>query len=261
MQTKIRLFKKVPVESNNFIDHKETHYNNLFLSNNHHLHMQHNHLLEQFDIKILDQSICACNLKDIENRMEHIKFEGNSVLKISNIYSNPYAVRKLISQLPHVINKSSNQSYYPGFIAECPNLNLNELNKIVKKAIVTYFPQSGFKVNKHQGDIIFQTGIFTQKHLISDQLPLIPHVDSKRGFAGVIYLNYPEEYNGGTAFFKKNETTKEFEYLYKNKMEFNTLILYQSETFHGFYLDTPDAFSDSFRITQRFFVTIDGGHD
>lgn len=123
----------------------------------------------------------------------------------------------------------------------------------------SYFSHFSLNIQKENekriySKIPFVTGIYTQKNITSDQYSVITHTDSESGIAGVIYLNFTEEYNGGTGFLKRNKETKEYEYIFKNKMEFNSLIMFDSNTFHNLYFDTPDAFSNSYRITQRFFI-------
>lgn len=241
------------MNNTDYIDYNKNYYNDTDMMGRHETTKKFSPTIHNFDISILDQNIVKCNVKDINDRIEIIDHDGGRLVKIKNIYANPYAVRKLISKIPHALSRSYSDNFYPGYSASCHEVNLDEFSKIVKKTAIANFEYMADKIKSKP--LIFETGIFTQKNILAEELPLIIHTDSFYGIAGIVYLNFPEETNGGTAFYRKNKKTKEYECIYKNEMEFNTLVIYDSGTFHGIYFDTQDAFSDSYRITQRFFLT------
>lgn len=211
--------------------------------------------MDNFQLKTFDQSIAKCNMENITDRIHVIEEDHRfKYIKISDIYANPYAIRKLISELPHVLARTTSKNYYPGYTSTMKELDTTELSSIVHTTIENIFPDFYTKNNIVKENISFITGIYTQKNITSEYFPNLIHTDSDAGLAGVLYLNYPEEYNGGTAFYKKNRELDIYEEVHRNKMEFNSLIIYESGLFHGIYFDTPDAFKNSYRITQRFFI-------
>ena len=109
------------------------------------------------------------------------------------------------------------------------------------------------------------TGLINTKSIIRRvkdkhwKWPLWPHRDtstfSPGSIAGVIYLNFPEECRGGTAFYEDKPDYDNKKMIYNSKMTFNTMLLYQMRVCHSVYMESIEDFRDHWRIAQNFFIS------
>ena len=97
----------------------------------------------------------------------------------------------------------------------------------------------------------------------------IPHIDypleyTTRGFAGLVYLNKPEECKGGTGFYTykgiqadPNQigiTNDGFKLVHTAEMKYNRFIMYTSNILHK-AIDQEGWFEDDLhRLTQVFYL-------
>ena len=207
--------------------------------------------------KLFDNTIFSCNSNNLYERLEIVELsEINHIgVYLKNIYNNPFAVRNFISELPHSLNNQTNSSAYPGYISDFSAVNLSELHETIKKIILYKFKYLDFKFNELVINFPFKSALFTTSNITFENTPVVVHKDSDKGLAGVIYLNLPEECDGGTGIYKKNKFNN-YKLLNLFKMEFNTMIMYPSHCYHSICLDNENSFSESYRITQRFFINL-----
>ena len=206
---------------------------------------------DSFKLKIFDNNIFNCS-HTLNNRIKLIKINDLDIkiIEVENIYNNPYAIRNLIKETPHVLNRQVNTSAYPGFVSSLNYVDLTDLESILNNIISKYYKDIEFK-NKIE-KMSFSTGIYNRSMICSENQQLLTHKDFDNGIAGVIYFNTEDEYDGGTSFHYDEKENYKLAYLHK--MKFNTMILYPSDTYHSIFIENSDSFIETYRITQRFFI-------
>ena len=213
--------------------------------------------------KIIDSNIFNVDTnKERDIKIIDIDIKDNfplKVVEVPDVYEDYVSVRQFALELPCMFAREVDRNTnYPGYRGSylCDQTPLWTLiNDVLLKyfsderctsLVPAYFP--------------FVTGIINTKHIqkrtssIRPLVSLLPHQDkmppSPGMFAGVIYLNLPDECAGGTAFYTSSVDGQR---MYETKMVPNTMILYQQRIPHSAEIKYED-YLEKFRITQNFFI-------
>ena len=198
------------------------------------------------------------------------------VTLIENFYDNPHAIRKFaLAQKYKFRHEETDLKYvYPG----CRTQDLHALDaalfeKICKKLV------SVFHIHEHD---YMRWAITTSFQSVSEDYKQgVIHTDNSTVFAGVLYLSPNAPLNSGTSLYKKNKSFNEQKYkqaLEQNDENFkvgqkimstdyhimfdevvrvnnvyNTLIIYEGDTFHAANDFFGSTLKDS-RLAQVFFI-------
>lgn len=244
------LLNDIEIEYSKFYNYYKVHLSNSLFDK------EPNFLGKHFHPKLATNNIFTCVNNDINsksnNRLNVYKVLNKNVVTLKNVYANPFIVRYFVSQLPHFPNKEITKSFSPTYCASIPVL-MPDLYKIVKYILIKYYADVGFTnifLNENPVNFYFSTSLYSISNLIPDQVFSCTH-DDGNCIAGIIYLNLPHEYNGGTAIYNKQGIE-----VFRANMEFNKLLMYNATDMHNFYFDDDieNSFSDKFRIIQRFFI-------
>jgi len=214
--------------------------------------------------KIIDSNIFNVDTnKERDIKITKIDIEDQFPLKVAevpDIYEDYVSVRQFALELPcmfaQAVDKNTN---YPGYRAHylCDQTPLWTL---INNVLLKHFSEEwGGRFTK---PIFFPfvTGIINTKHIqknVDSKKPLaslLPHQDkmppSPGYFAGLIYLNLPNECAGGTGFYP---SSVDGQLIYESKMKPNTMVLYQQRIPHSGEIKYED-YLEKFRITQNFFI-------
>ena len=209
-------------------------------------------------------------------------FEGVKVVIVDNFYKNPMLVRQLAIDIP----ASSNQRIRGGNPAWRINAFyvLDDMSWIYDQLARTYFPKEMENFNQNYMQESFRNATFMVNVMQSENLPPVcPHMDNSSGFhlASTIFLNTPNECNGGTSFYtydgkpyyddpysqKTLDTAGKFpvtEYITDSignfkmiglvPMVFNRMVLYNQAHLHTAYVKPHMFVDDTYRLNQQFFI-------
>lgn len=206
----------------------------------------------------------------------------SKVIVCDNFYKNPDMVRELALSIPPSVNEriASNLPVGPDsgrinafymldhFATPIEEMFKQSLPEIYEKAPIGYFQRSFL-------DATFLVNVMTGKNLP----PRVPHCDAPHPYlyAAVIFLNTPEECQGGTALYtfggehRGNANTMDvagtipvdhyvtdnegdWEMLELIEMKYNRFVMYPQWQYHTAYIK-PDMFVDgTYRINQCFFI-------
>jgi hypothetical protein len=223
-------------------------------------------MIEQPSIpKIIDQDIFSVDPNtERDIKITRIDIEDQFPLKVAeipNIYEDYVSVRQFALELPCMFAQAVDKNTsYPGYRGHyiCDQTPLWTL---INDVLLKHFSEEWG--GKHTKPIYFPftTGIINTKHIqkrtnknTSPVASLLPHRDKGPGsigfFAGVVYLNLPNECAGGTGFYT---SSVDGQLIYESKMESNTMVLYQQRIPHSGEIKYDD-YSEKFRITQNFFI-------
>tara|TARA_B110000881_G_C18404140_1_gene427526 strand:+ start:80 stop:775 length:696 start_codon:yes stop_codon:yes gene_type:complete len=200
------------------------------------------------DIKIIDI--------DIEDRFPL------RVVEVPDVYDDFVSVRQFALELPCMFSQDLHKDVtnYPGYRGSylCDQTPLWTL---INNVLLKHFSEEwGGRFTK---PIFFPfvTGIINTKHIqkiAGNKAPLaslLPHTDKMPGlygyFAGLVYLNLPDECAGGTGFYTSKSVDGQL--MYESKMAPNTMVLYQQRIPHSSEIKYKD-YLEKFRITQNFFI-------
>ena len=173
---------------------------------------------------------------------------GRTVVVLDNFYKNPDEVRKLAL----TSGKSRNPSLINGLPGERVFMETDEVKKNLKPVFDEYCLSDIWSTNidkkmyEFQWDAVgFMVNIMNQKSVVEEPWLSIPHQDRYSNdigtdltqFGVVIYLNTPEECDGGTNL-----------YSYKGMMSlpYNTMD----------YIDKPDGFDEDVRTQEQVYPFI-----
>ena len=222
-------------------------------------------MIEQPSIpKIIDSNIFNVDLnKNRDIKIIDIDIKDNFPLKVAevpNVYEDYVSVRQFALELPCMFAREVDKNTsYPGYRGHylCDQTPLWTL---INEILLKYFSDEWGGPLTKPIYFPFVTGIINTKHIqkrTSTDKPLVsllPHRDKPPPapcmFAGVIYLNLPDECAGGTAFYT---SPVDGQRMYETKMVPNTMILYQQTIPHSAEIKYGD-YLEKFRITQNFFI-------
>jgi len=204
------------------------------------------------------------------------KFGIAKCVIVDNFYKNPDLVQELAFSIPPSANKRirgnnpalrSNTFYTLDSVADIFDVILRKhwpeiMNTVHPDGVFQKFREATFMVNV----------------MDSNNLPAIPpHLDnpSHVNFASTIYLNSPEQCNGGTSFYTYNgrqdvqgrdldgQGTPITEYITDSigawemigmaEMKYNRMVLYNQAVLHSAYVK-PHMYTDTYRVNQQFFI-------
>jgi hypothetical protein len=195
---------------------------------------------------------------------------------VENFYENPNAIRKFaLAQKYRFRHEEGDIGYvYPG----CRTKDLYELDKSLQEKVLKKFI-SVFHISEHDR---MQWAISSSFQIVSEQYKKgVIHTDTNTIFAGVLYLTPNAPLDSGTSLFRKNTTFSQEKYQQasdQNEARFksgeiamdngfhsmfdevvrinnvyNTLILFEGDTFHAANNFFGSTMQDS-RLAQVFFV-------
>jgi len=230
---------------------------------------------------INEEEVFAIN-DQLEWTVKEIGPNKSKVIICDNFYKNPEMVRELALSIPPSVNErtASNLPVGPDsgrinafyildhFGKVIEEMFKQSLPEIYKLAPLNYFERSFL-------DATFLVNVMTGNNLP----PRVPHCDAPHPYlyAAVIYLNTPEECQGGTGFYTfggehrgnastmdvagkipmdhyVTESEGDWELLEIVDMKFNRFVMYPQWQYHTAYI-TPDMFTDgTYRINQCFFI-------
>ena len=204
------------------------------------------------------------------------------VVIVDDFYKNPAMVRQLALDIP----ASQNKRIRGGNPALRINAfyDLSPMAWVFDQLIRTHFHEEASQLPLNYLEQSFTNATFMVNVMQTKTLPPIgPHMDSPSGlnFASTIYLNDPNESNGGTSFYafggktKYDDTMPKGTYDVEGKMpilkyinddihdwrkigmapmKFNRMVLYKQEVLHTAYVKEGMFVEDNYRLNQQFFI-------
>lgn len=197
----------------------------------------------------------------------------SKIVIVDNFYKNPQLVRELALTIPPTHN--------PRILGGVPGgridafYNLEHFSNVFDNLIRNVFlPKDKKDLNSNLGEI-FKSATFCVNVIQSTSLPnKVPHVDNREDFrfASTIYLNTPEECNGGTSFYTFNgsqegpglneglqnmyvtDSIGPWEMIFLAEMKFNRFVLYEQNILHTAYVKPGMFENDVHRLVQMFFI-------
>lgn len=199
----------------------------------------------------------------------------SKIVIIDNFYKNPHLVRELALTIPATRN-SRILGYLPGSRIDA-FYNLEHFAVVFEELIRSVFlPEDKRNLQNSNLGEIFKSATFCVNVLQSTDLPaVVPHVDNREDFrfASTIYLNTPEECNGGTSFYTYNgsqqgptsldagkqdqyvtDSIGPWEKIFLAEMKFNRFVLYEQNILHSAYIKPGMFEKDLYRLVQMFFI-------
>lgn len=197
----------------------------------------------------------------------------SKIVIIDDFYKNPHMVRELALAIP--------PTRHPGILGGVPggridaSYNLEHFSSVFDNLIRSVFlPEEQRKLNSNLGEI-FKSATFCVNVIQSTNLSnKVPHVDNREEFrfASTIYLNTPEECQGGTSFYTFNgaqegpeltagiqidyvtDSVGPWDMIFLAEMKFNRFVLYEQNILHTAYVKPGMFENDLYRLVQMFFV-------
>jgi len=211
--------------------------------------------------------------------VDKIGSQDKKVVIIDNFYKHPEQVRNLALTIPPTTNTRI-RTHLPG-----PRINafytLDHLGPVFDDIIKNVYPEWHMQFPRSHINNVFRDSTFVVNIMHNKFLePRTPHIDcpDPRAFAAMIYLNTPNECEGGTGFYTfDGHDSGTATTLYNNKdsekltqyiagdagdwkmyhhvdMKWNRMVLYQANIYHAAHI-TNDMYTDStYRINQMFFI-------
>jgi hypothetical protein len=210
---------------------------------------------------------------------DHFKFNDQgacwrSIFQIDNFYRNPDEVRDYALSCETTTDKNKcgdmigSRVYEKNFEMEC---NLKPVfEKLVKNDVwgknLRQDGRGGFDATEWDKlwtnmpficNITYGKDFAEREDSYNGKLVTYHKDHDKHRWAAVIYLNKPEECEGGTRFYEFKEDWPGFEPSEKDaftiEMKYNTMILYEARHCHGAILNR-DMFQTKPRLAQVFFM-------
>ena len=215
--------------------------------------------------KIIDSNIFNVDTnKERDIKITRIDIEDQFPLKVAEIpdvYEDYVSVRRFVLELPCMFAQSTQpNASYPGYRGTYV-CDQTPLWTLINDVLLKHFSEEWGGPHTKAIHFPFTTGIINTKHVQKTTVgskhslvSLLPHRDklppSPGYFAGLIYLNLPNECAGGTGFYT---SSVEGQLIYESKMVPNTMVLYQQRIPHSAEVKYED-YLEKFRITQNFFI-------
>jgi hypothetical protein len=216
--------------------------------------------------KIIDSNIFNVDTnKERDIKIIDIDIKDNfplKVVEVPDVYEDYVSVRHFALELPCMFAQahSDKATSYPGYRGSylC---DLTQLWTLINNILLKHFSEEWGGRFTRPIFFPFVTGIINTKHIqkctVMNGNPLatlLPHRDrmppSPGMFAGLVYLNLPDECAGGTAFYTSSVDGQR---MHETKMVPNTMVLYQQRIPHSAEIKYED-YLERFRITQNFFI-------
>ena len=224
--------------------------------------------------------------RDYHVTWEIFKPQVVKVIIVDDFYKNPELVRQLALDIP----ASQNRRIRGGNPALRINAfyDLASMSWIYDQLLRTHFNDIANQMPPGYIQQSFTNATFMVNVMQSDNLPPVaPHQDNRSGmnFASTIYLNDPNESNGGTSFYtfggktyydddvvKKDfnvtmdvegkipvtkyitDSSHDWEMIGMVPMKFNRMVLYNQNVLHSAYIKPGMFVEDNYRLNQQFFI-------
>ena len=204
--------------------------------------------------------------EELGARVELMGWEETPIVYVDNFYKNPDKVRNLALRCPGT-NNPRVCGNLPGVRVDM-NMNLDHIHEIWQQIAENVY---GLKMGEIKTfkeaclNVPFSVNVTQSNYRIKT-----PHIDypleyTTRGFAGLVYLNKPEECKGGTGFYTYKGLQVEpdqsgidkdgFELVHLAEMKYNRFIMYPSNILH-MAVDEESWFEeDLHRLIQVFYLT------
>jgi len=216
---------------------------------------------------------------ELDARVELMGWEEKPIVYIDNFYKNPDMVRDLALRIPATLNRRICGGVPGGRVSA--NFDLDHLIPIWTDIAKSVY---GLSKDEEERFICGCKQLTFSVNVTAEAQNTIPHVDSPidsknliKGWAGVIYLNTPEECHGGTGFYTykgmscvdidqsgiwKEDIVRDsvgpWELVHLAEMKYNRLIVYPDNFLHGVY-QHPGHFDQTvgkYRLAQSLFLPI-----
>ena len=206
------------------------------------------------------------------------------VVTVDNFYKNPMLVRELALTIPPTVNRRILSNLPAGRNSGRINAFylMDGLGPHYDRIFKEVYPEIYFQYD--QGQILesFKNATFMVNVMTSENLPpRVPHIDfpDLRVFASAIYLNTPEECQGGTGLYTFGgeligreppgtidvagnippthfvvDNEGDFKLVKILEMKFNRMILYGQCLYHSAYIKPGMFIGNTYRLNQQFFI-------
>lgn len=154
--------------------------------------------VQQLTTPVIDRAALALNDR-ADMDVQHVEVGGTPALVVDNVYRRPEYVRRLALDLDFHRPAGG----YPGYfafatISAMPALEL--VNDLMRDVLGH---ELGF-TDGYRDDLVFAVMTREEHELTPGQRK--PHTDGFCDYAGLIYLNLPEQCAGGTSFWRHRRT-------------------------------------------------------
>lgn len=233
-----------------------------------------------FSPTIFDSSIFNINYDNIAERIQVVPlFENFNAVIVDDFYTNPIGVRRHAERTPVALARQISPTAYPGYTNTRLNdqLILMDLHYIYEQLFKKYFLDSFdidfetiefFKGANEFFEVDVTYGIFNSSHITYENSIETIHVDgtvqgaiSMSPIASLVYLNIPDECEGGTSIFRLKKDPETGEESYEKwttiEMKFNRMIMYPT-FFHHCHTYNRQAWKNRWRVIQRVFPRLRG---
>lgn len=226
----------------------------------------------------IDESEVFAINEDITVTVEEVGPSNHKIVTVDNFYKNPDLVRDLALRIPPSYNERI-LTRLPGgrinafYLMDHMGPVFDDIIKTIYPELWVLFPQN--HINNSLRDATFMVNVMSAEMV----QPRPPHIDCPdfRAMAAMVFLNTPEECQGGTGFYTFDGEESGVEYglhkgdveptpVYINgdmgdwkmhhlvEMKYNRMVLYQAMYYHSAYI-TKDMFNDgTYRLNQMFFI-------
>lgn len=231
----------------------------------------HKHFINEEEVFELNDEL-SVNIKTIDSL-------NRKIVTVDNFYKNPDQVRDLALRIPPSINERI-RTRLPG-----PRINafylMDHMGPVFDKIIRDSWPEYSNAIPVNHFFDVFRDATFVVNVMGEEFLePRPPHIDypDPRCFAAMVYLNTPEECQGGTGFYTFDGADTGVEYglnktdngeptnVYVNgdmgdwkmhhmaEMKYNRMVIYQADLYHSAYITKEMYNNGLYRLNQMFFI-------
>lgn len=203
------------------------------------------------------------------------------IVTIDNLYANPDAVRQLALDIPPCFNSKSLVNNFPGGRIDSI-FSLAHFGPLFNDIIKEVWPSTWSKMPDNYIIEKLSSATFIVNVMQDEWIkPRVPHVDhiDPNAFAGTVFLNTPDECEGGTGFYSFNnkftgngselrksttdtepynefvtDSVGDWKLEHIAEMKYNRFILYSSKLYHHPYIKPGKYINDLYRLNQMFFI-------
>lgn len=189
-----------------------------------------------------------------------LSVDNKQIIEIENFYSNPDEVREYAIRSKKY-TKDDNKDLLARAIGRRVCEDNLELGYQMKDIFAQLCQHPGWHMKYDQdhhdyywSGMRFMVNVTNNKEILDDGRNFIGHVDGPdRRWACVIYLNLPEECEGGTAFYSRISQFNKIKLEYLSKMKYNKAVLYDANMVHGAIMEKT-MFKKCDRLVQVIFI-------
>jgi|TARA_B100000085_G_C18454519_1_gene476308 hypothetical protein len=189
-----------------------------------------------------------------------VKINSSQIIEIKNFYEDPDGVREYaLSSKKYT--KEDNEDLLASAIGRRVCEDTFEPAYYMKDVFQDLCRHPDWDVQFDQGQhdyawsgMRFMVNVTNNHEIIEDGRDMIAHVDAEYlKWACVIFLNKPEECEGGTGFYRYDSDTDKIVLEHLSAMEYNKAVLYPSNMIHGAIME-KNMFKDCDRLVQVMFM-------